>query len=338
MPSVLFFQLRQGNLKIHYHGAITLSLLPPSTPSLETLSYQYPLKLVAPAPLTSEDGSLVHTVFILSYGGGLVAGDTINLTVNMARKSKLVLLTQGSTKIFKTMDPGVVSGQSMNVKLDGGSALCYLPDPVQPFEGSAFEQRQVYDLLEGPGGEAVEQASLCVCDWVSEGRTARGERWRVWRYGSRNEVWQVGQEGKRRLLLRDNVVFDDRNKAEILPDFHERVDGLGVFGTLIVKGPVFERLGKFFLEEFAKLPRIGARTWGDEEREEENEVELWRKSRQRDETRDGLLWTAANVRGFVLVKFGAKEVEGGKRWLNTMLKTESSVERNFGAIALHCLK
>lgn len=256
----------------------------------------------------------------------------------MARKSKLVLLTQGSTKIFKTVDPGIVSRQSMNMKLDGGSALCYLPDPVQPFEGSAFEQRQVYDLLAGPASETVEQASLCVCDWVSEGRTARGEKWKVWRYGSKNEVWQVDQEGKRRLLLRDNVVFDDGNKVEALPDFQDRMDGLGVFGTLIIKGSMFEGLGKFFLGEFAKLPRIGARKWGDEEKEEENEVELWRKRRQSDETKDGLLWTVASVRGFVLVKFGAKEVEGGKRWLSTMLKTESSVERNFGERALHCLK
>ena len=320
------------------NGTVKLSLLPPSTPTLETLSYQYPLKLVAPAPLTSENDSLVHTIFLLTYGGGLVAGDTINLTVNMARQSKLVLLTQGSTKIFKTVDAGVVSRQSMNVKLEGGSALCYLPDPVQPFEGSAFEQRQVYDLLEWPRGETVEQASLCVCDWVSEGRRARGERWRVWRYGSRNEVWQVDEEGKRRLLLRDNMVFEDGNKSEVLPDFQDRVDGLGVFGTLIVKGPMFEDLGKFFLSEFVKLPRIGARKWGDEEKEEESEVELWRKKRLRDETKDGLLWTVANVRGFILVKFGAKEVEGGKRWLSTMLKTESSVERNFGERALHCLK
>jgi len=237
------------------NGTVKLSLLPPSTPTLETLSYQYPLKLVAPAPLTSENDSLVHTIFLLTYGGGLVAGDTINLTVNMARQSKLVLLTQGSTKIFKTVDAGVVSRQSMNVKLEGGSALCYLPDPVQPFEGSAFEQRQVYDLLEWPRGETVEQASLCVCDWVSEGRRARGERWRVWRYGSRNEVWQVDEEGKRRLLLRDNMVFEDGNKSEVLPDFQDRVDGLGVFGTLIVKGPMFEDLGKFFLSEFVKLPR-----------------------------------------------------------------------------------
>ena len=277
-------------------------------------------------------------MFLLTYGGGLVAGDTINLSINMAQKTKLVLLTQGSTKIFKTVDSGIVSGQSTTVRLEGGSTLCYLPDPVQPFERSAFEQRQVYDLLEGPGGGAVEQASLCVCDWVSEGRTARGEKWRVWRYGSRNEVWHVDEEGKRRLLLRDNVVFDDGGKAEALPDFQGRVDGLGVFGTLIIKGPVFEGLGKFFLDEFGKLPRIGARKWGDEEREEENEIELWRKRRQKDETRDGLLWTAANLRGFVLVKFGAKEVEGVKRWLSSMVKTEGSVERNFGERALHCLK
>lgn len=314
------------------HGTIHLSLLPPTTLVLKTLSYQYPLKLVAPAPLTSVNGELIYTVFLLSYGGGLVAGDTINLGIALDPSTKLILLTQGSTKIFKTPSPSKVSRQTMRVDLASGSALCYLPDPVQPFEASAFEQRQIYNLQ-------GEEASLCVCDWVNEGRTARGEKWRVWRYGSRNEVYLRREEGNMRLLLRDNLVLDeDLARTEGLPDFAARMDGLGVFGTLIIIGPVFEGLGRFFIDEFGKIPRIGARNWGDEDPHHVDETEVWRNGRLRQEAKDGLLWTAANVRGFVLVKFGATEVEGVKRWLRGMVKFEGSIEKAFGERASHCLK
>lgn len=298
-----------------------------------------------------------------------------------------MLLTQGSTKVFKATAGGrerreeadagrgggggegaVADGngngngersgvcrQRIQVRAEGDGAVCYLPDPVQPFRGSLYEGSQVYELvMDGDGGDGRRgdkrreeagtegmgaEPSLCVCDWVSEGRTARGEKWDFWRYGSRNEVWSVDAQGKRRLLLRDNLVLDEKERTR--DGVAGRVDGLGVFGTLIIKGPMFEGLGRHFMDEFERMPRIGARKWdggddGSVEIEEEEEVR--RRARQKRETRDGVLWTAATVRGFVLVKFGAREVEGARVWLNHMLKTEGSVERNFGERALLCLR
>jgi urease accessory protein len=150
-------------------------------------------------------------------------------------------------------------------------------------------------------------------------------------------VYLCSGEEKKKLLLRDNVILDEHGAAA-LPDFTGRLDGLGVFGTLIIRGPVFEGLGKFFVDEFGKMPRIGARKWGDEEEDHLGEMEVWRKARLKQEVKDGLLWTAVNVRGFVLVKFGAREVEGVKRWLRNMVRFEGSVELAFGERATHCLK
>ncbi|KAJ9660729.1 hypothetical protein H2201_006808 [Coniosporium apollinis] len=332
------------------HGTIDLALLPPSTPVLRTLSYQYPLKLIAPSPLfvPSSDpsgSSLIHTVFLLTYGGGILAADVLNLTIRLAPTTRLILLTQGSTKIFKAPSRDVLSAQRMTVSLAPGSALVYLPDPVQPFADSVFEQAQVYEIPAlGSGGEGEgEGASLCVCDWVTRGRGARGENWDFWKYGSRNEVWAVGAgEGQkgRRLLLRDNVVLDAKGGAGTgSVGTAARMDGLGVFGTLILRGPVFEGLGKYFMDEFEKLPRIGARKWdGQVDEVDVSDEDVRGKRRQKQEVSDGLLWTAASVRGFVLVKFGAKEVEGARMWLSSMLKAEGSVERNFGERALLCLR
>ena len=60
---------------------------------LSELSYSYPLKLLSPRPSTPN----VAVVYALTYGGGLVAGDSIDLHVSVDDGTSLVLLTQVSS-------------------------------------------------------------------------------------------------------------------------------------------------------------------------------------------------------------------------------------------------
>ena len=320
------------------HGLIHLALLPPSKPVLQQLSYQYPLKLVAPSvttvasPHDSSKDESVHTVYLLTYGGGIVGGDTVHLGVRLENTTRLVLLTQGSTKVFKSKSKEVLSGQYMTSNVGEHAVLCYLPDPVQPFEHSAFEQRQIYHI-------AARNANLCVCDWVSEGRPARHEKWSFLTYASRNEVWlrRKKEEDEPRLLLRDNMILEHGKTTH--QSVLDRMHGLGVFGTLIIHGPRFQNLGEYFMFEFKLLPRIGSKQWDKKPPESERDpAEVRRAVRVERENKDGLLWTAAATRGFVVVKFGAREVEGAKRWLKSMLSDEGSVEREVGERAFLCLR
>jgi urease accessory protein len=318
------------------HGSIVLEILPPDKPVLKNVSYQYPLKLVAPDPLPPPShGSdlnsprLIHTIFLLTYGGGIVAGDTIDLDIRMDSRTRLILLTQGSTKIFKTSDPLVISKQHMTVHLSHEAALVYLPDPVQPFAHTAFSQSQTYHLKN-------EQGNLCVCDWVTSGRSARGENWDIHEYKSRNEVWNHDDAGKKRLLLRDNLILDKHGRTEMA--LSSRMDGYSVFGTLIIRGSVFSSLAQFFLNEFEALPRIGGRNWGDTVQPDLTPKEQRQHDRQQREKVDGLVWSAANVRGFVLVKFASREVEGSRNWIRDMIKEDGSVLEAFGERAILCLK
>lgn len=320
-------------------GIIHLALLPPKTPCLKTSSYQYPLKLVSPAPtqLYDEDYSLVHTVYLLTYGGGLVAGDVISLSVTVEPTTKLVLLTQGSTKLFKSPRKDILSKQCMTVHLHPGSGLCYLPDPVQPFERSCFDQQQIYHILTSPNAES-SHGSLCSLDWVSNGRPANGENWSFHRYGSCNEIYLQTPAGLRKLLLRDSIFLDDQ---VIDGDVASRMHDLAVFGTLIIHGPLFTALGKFFMDEFKSLPRIGGRKWdsgSDSGDECIDATTLRRAARQRQEIADGLLWSAASARGCVVVKFGARAVESGRNWLRNMLDNEGTIAKTFGERALLCLR
>ncbi|KAF1921588.1 UreD urease accessory protein-domain-containing protein [Ampelomyces quisqualis] len=318
------------------HGSIVLDVLPPDNPVLRHVFYQYPLKLVAPDPLpppsyasSRSSPRLVHTVFLLTYGGGIVAGDTIDLDISLDGGTRLVLLTQGSTKIFKTPDPSVKSRQHMTVHLEHDAALIYLPDPVQPFAHTAFSQSQQYHLKEGQG-------SLCVCDWVTSGRSARGENWDIHEYNSKNEVWSFDDAGQRRLLLRDNLILDKHGRTDMA--LSSRMDGYAVFGTLIIRGPSFSSLAQFFMDEFEALPRIGGRNWGDTVQPDPTTTEQRRCARQQRENDDGLIWSAANVRGFVLVKFASRAVEGARKWLRDMVREEGSVLQGFGERATLCLK
>ena len=70
-----------GRIVLRRHGAEA---------AFSELSYVYPLKLLSPR-LSPENAS---TVYVVSYGGGLVGGDRIQLSVVVSEGAALVMLTQ----------------------------------------------------------------------------------------------------------------------------------------------------------------------------------------------------------------------------------------------------
>ena len=128
-------------------------------------------------------------------------------------------------------------------------------------------------------------------------------------------------------MIRDNVILEQ-------PGLQERMNRIGIFGTVILHGPLFEKLGKFFVEEFAKLPRIGGRDWGDDdnkgEKEDLGKEVKWRKKRLEMEKKGEVLWTACHVRQCTVVKVMAPAHEAAREWMGMMLKWEGTVEREIG--------
>ncbi|KAI2789572.1 hypothetical protein POX_d05066 [Penicillium oxalicum] len=374
-------------------GTVVLSLLPPNTPTLTTLTYKYPLKLVPRSssfvPSSSDSvrpesspSRPVH-LYLLTYGGGLLPGDHIEVSIQLEARTRMVVTTpQGSTKIFKT-EPSNANGiklikghrehmpshqhladmskQSLDVRIGRRAALCYLPDPSVPFKNSRYAQVQTFTVDASARGD--ERGSLCVLDWVTQGRTSRGENWdfRFWR--GRNEVWAHDEKtGKNRLLLRDSVILDDETDNRAPPEenlsaeesgagtenhaaptgpppsqagltslnlIKERTRPHGVVGTLILSGPVFDSLGAFLMHQFNSQPRIGGQNWSASSSDPDPSTLC---------TKGDVTWTAARVRaGFVLVKFGAKDFETAKDWLGGLLREEGSIVREFGEEALFCL-
>jgi urease accessory protein len=315
-------------------GRLVVQLLPHQVSALSTMTFQYPLKLISPSPSANQKSVLV---FLLTYGGGLVGGDQVHLVIKIQANAKLSIVTQGHTKIFKSPSRDVITRQQLQVKIDPGASLCLLPDPVQPFGESVYEQSQVFTLADG--------ASLCLLDWVSAGRTARGEDWDFSAWSGRNEVWAAAAAGgKPRLLLRDNVLLEG-DKADAHEKYlRKKMHGIGIFGTLILKGPLVEDLAAFFISEFLALPRIGARDFRSQDKRDRDsgivlsKHEAWRQARLEQEKEYGLLWSGAKVRGCTVVKFGAHSVEGGRNWIGSMLKEEGNTEKHFGEDSLMCVR
>lgn len=285
------------------------------------LSSAYPVKVISPR--SSHDRRAV-LAFVLSYGGGIVPGDRVALRVHVDRGGRLGLLTQGSTKLYRSPDRNLVSAQTLTATVEDGAALLLLPDPLQPFRDSVYEQRQVLSVHRA--------ASLLLLDWISEGRRAMGETWDLASLKSMNEVWRLDDDDddddvvaprgatRRRLMIRDNVLLDGARR--------QHVGGMGIFGTLIVGGPVFENLGRFFLGEFAAMPRIGEVSWSTERDS---------KKKPAGEEAD-IVWSAAAARGYTIVKFGAQDVDCARRWLRGMLEREGTVAREFESRFLMCLQ
>lgn len=176
------------------------------------LSFTFPLKLMSPVvssrnatrqTLTQSSASdtasaattqespakVVNAMYVVGYGGGLVSGDSVELDVDVGMGCCLVVLTQGSTKVFKTRvsrptrgvstasftsnrriaeeeEVKVATRQNFRFLIRPNSTLVLLPDPVTCFANARYDQIQRFDLRH------PSSSSCIVLDWITPGRTA----------------------------------------------------------------------------------------------------------------------------------------------------------------------
>ncbi|KAF8640877.1 hypothetical protein AX17_000525 [Amanita inopinata Kibby_2008] len=245
-------------------GRIALTAQGPNV-AFSELSSAYPLKLLSPR--ISQDK--VAVVYVLTYGGGLVSGDQLNLGVDVSGGAALVLLSQhilalesrqtdpcnlcqGSTKVFKTRPgqrlasasthppnaaevldtkrPSTATSQVFNFNVASGSTLSLLMEPVTCFRSASYNQIQTFRLEDN-------LASLVVLDWITSGRKALGEEWAFSRYYSANEIWV---EKKR--VMRDVTLLEDETSKQAesgLPaqSLAERLAPYACYATVFFYGP-----------------------------------------------------------------------------------------------------
>jgi urease accessory protein len=197
------------------------------------LEASYPLKF-----LTPQVGSAAW-VIVTGYGGGLLAGDQMNIALKVGDGAAALLGTQASTKIYRrpAADSPAVK-QTLRAEVGDGALLAVVPDPVTLFAGALYEQEQEIQL--------APRGSLLLIDWQTSGRMARGERWASDGYTSRIDV-RRGEEH----VLRDALCL----RPEDGPLASEnRMGRFNCIATVVVCGPRLKELAAAVLAAVAAEP------------------------------------------------------------------------------------
>ncbi len=113
-----------------------------------------PLKILKPRNHGTAAWAIVAT-----FGGGLVAGDHIALSVDVERDAALFLGSQSSQKAFRG-----ASATRLEARVRAGALLVVWPDPLACFRGAAHMQDTLIEVEEG--------GSVIVLDSFTAGRPA----------------------------------------------------------------------------------------------------------------------------------------------------------------------
>ncbi|KAH9947913.1 UreD-domain-containing protein [Amylocystis lapponica] len=260
------------------------------------MSSTYPLKLLSPRIAQER----VSVVYVLTYGGGLVSGDRVALSVEVHDGAALVMLSQGSTKVFKTRPGGrlstrpygysvdAITTQRIDVLVSSESAIFLLPDPVTCFRSAKYNQLQSFRL--------TGSASAVVLDWVTSGRRSLGEEWVFSRYYSLNEVWVDGERIARDAMLLEEQQSDihalpTRTLADTLAPY-------ACYATVIMYGPLVQGVLRQLAAEYEAISVFKCTS------------------------PPNLVWSLSTIRQGrgCMVRVAAKETEDVKTWLSGALR------------------
>ncbi|ESK97960.1 urease accessory protein ured [Moniliophthora roreri MCA 2997] len=271
------------------------------------LASTYPLKLISPKVASKPE---VAIVYVLSYGGGLVGGDQIYLSVKVDAGTILLLLSQGFTKVFTTrIQQRLITSnadthsldnnasyyptyQKMEFNVSPGSAVFLLPDPVTCFRSASYRQKQIFHLS--------KDSSLILLDWFTSGRKSRGEEWVFSTYNSENEVFVEGVR-----LAKDATLLEEHasdNHPSLPPrSLADKLAPYSCYATVILYGPLLQGTTLTLTEKYEAVSVMKLSAPPNL---------LWSLSQVRV-TSQGHLGTVIRVAG--------KETELVKDWLSTSL-------------------
>ncbi|PSS11091.1 Urease accessory protein like [Actinidia chinensis var. chinensis] len=185
---------------------------------------KYPLKFIIPTKVGSSQTDAVW-IYSLTYGGGIVSGDSISCDLTIGDGCTTVLTTQASTKVYKSVQ-SKCSEQVLEARIGSGALLAVVPDPVTCFSTAKYTQKQVFTV--------ASDSNLLIVDWITSGRHESGERWDFALYKSTNHI-----------LLEDNQpLFLDAAFLEqgTTTTIAERMQDYQVLAMVVLLGPKLQHV------------------------------------------------------------------------------------------------
>ena len=109
---------------------------------LATSEQQLPLRIVRAFPQV-DGGSLVH---LHNLSGGVLAGDRLELKVEVGPRAAVQLTSTGATRIYRSPQAAPLARQTIQMHVESDGLLEYLPDQLIPFAGSRYCQETQISL------------------------------------------------------------------------------------------------------------------------------------------------------------------------------------------------
>ncbi|XP_057510281.1 urease accessory protein D isoform X1 [Actinidia eriantha] len=184
---------------------------------------KYPLKFIIPTKVGSSQTDAVW-IYSLTYGGGIVSGDSISCDLTIGDGCTTVLTTQASTKVYKSVQ-SKCSEQVLEARIGSGALLAVVPDPVTCFSTAKYIQKQVFTV--------ASDSNLLIVDWITSGRHESGERWDFALYKSTNHIFL---EDNQPLFL--DATFLEQGTTTIA----ERMQDYQVLAMVVLLGPKLQHV------------------------------------------------------------------------------------------------
>jgi urease accessory protein len=155
-------------------------------------------------------------VYIVSPSGGILQGDRYLIDITLGNNTFAHVTTQGATRIYK-MDKNYAS-QTVNIKVEEGSLLEYIPDQIIPFRNSRFYQEVNLNVH--------DNATMIYSEVIVPGRVASGEEFEY----DICYIKTVGRNHLGRPRFIDTVKLEPKN---------ENLRAEGILGNYTVVGTIY---------------------------------------------------------------------------------------------------
>ncbi|HLP87279.1 MAG TPA: urease accessory protein UreD [Nostocaceae cyanobacterium] len=169
-----------GNTQIEkgWHGKLNLVYADRQNKTELIYSHhQAPLKVQR--PFYPEGDKVCHSI-ILHTAGGVVGGDRLSSQIHLQSQSQALITTAAASKIYRSN--GLQARQTIEIQVDAGACLEYLPQETILFNGGVYRQDLRVNL--------ATDAHFIGWEITRLGRSARGEKFVQGEWRSHTEIWQ----------------------------------------------------------------------------------------------------------------------------------------------------
>lgn len=161
------FEQYVGDMDVEKTGALRITLEMDHTKNKTILTQQY-----SKAPLLTQKAlhydianpSMAY-LFLMSSSGGILQGDRYHIAISVKSKAIANITTQGATRIYK-MESNY-GAQFVDIDVDDGSYLEFLPDQIIPYKKSRYFQQVLI--------KAGTDSTVVYSEIMTPGRVAMGE-------------------------------------------------------------------------------------------------------------------------------------------------------------------